>query len=81
MNKQRHVDAELIQRLGGPAKVAELLRLRKKGGAQRVQNWMTRGIPAQVKLDHHQILMPSGLSAAGVGKQKRARYRTAGRGA
>lgn len=81
MNKQRHVDAELILRLGGPAKVAELLRLRKKGGAQRVQNWMTRGIPARVKLDHYQILMLSGLSAAGVAKPKRSRLRVAGRGA
>jgi hypothetical protein len=46
-------DKQQILSLGGPTKVAELLGLDKtSGGVQRVQNWMTRGIPAQVKLDH-----------------------------
>lgn len=44
-------DKELIQSLGGPTKVAELLGL-KKHGVQRVHNWTARGIPAQVRLDH-----------------------------
>jgi len=29
----------------------------QKGGAQRVQNWKKRGIPAQVKLDWPEIFM------------------------
>lgn len=53
-------DKELIERLGGPTRVAELLKFPKAGGAQRVQNWMTRGIPSRVKLDHPDIFL-SGL--------------------
>lgn len=44
-------DKTLILALGGPSKVADMLSFKKPGGAQRVQNWMTRGIPAQQKLD------------------------------
>lgn len=51
-------DAELIQRLGGPSKVAELIGIDKRGGAQRIQNWKVRGIPAEVKLKHMGIFMP-----------------------
>jgi hypothetical protein len=43
-------DAKLIEKLGGPAKVAALLRY-GAGGVQRVHNWLTRGIPAKVKLE------------------------------
>lgn len=51
-------DKELIASLGGPTKVAELLELDKaKGGVQRVQNWITRGIPAQVKLDRPDLFL------------------------
>lgn len=50
---ETHPDSDLISRLGGPAKVAELLGYDKRsGGTQRVQNWLTRGIPAAVKLAH-----------------------------
>lgn len=50
---QVQADKEIIENLGGPAKVAELLQYdKRKGGVQRVQNWTTRGIPARVKLDH-----------------------------
>jgi hypothetical protein len=46
----------LIQSLGGPAKVAEMLGYDKsKGGVQRVANWQTRGIPAEVRLEHPHI--------------------------
>ena len=45
-------DAELIDKLGGAAKLAELLGYDKDGGVQRVHNWRSRGIPARVKLDH-----------------------------
>ncbi|MFN3375222.1 MAG: hypothetical protein ACK40S_01545, partial [Burkholderiaceae bacterium] len=44
--------------LGGPSKVAELLELPKKGGQQRVQNWLVRGIPAQVKVARPDLFMP-----------------------
>jgi hypothetical protein len=48
-------DKELIARLGGPTTVAELLGYNKHGGVQRVQNWITRGIPAKVKLANPSI--------------------------
>ena len=51
-------DKQVIADLGGPTKVAELLGYPKHGGIQRVQNWITRGIPAKVKLAHP-ILFPS----------------------
>lgn len=51
-------DKELIEHLGGPTKVCELLRYDKsKGGVQRVQNWITRGIPPRVKVEHPSIFM------------------------
>ena len=50
-------DLELIEHLGGSTKVAELLGYDKAGGVQRVQNWLVRGIPAQVKVDHPEIFM------------------------
>lgn len=54
----KHTDADLIQKLGGPVKVACLLSLPKYGGAQRVQNWMTRGIPAAMKVQRPDLFMP-----------------------
>lgn len=43
----------LIDRLGGPTKVAELLGILSEPGAvQRVSNWKRRGIPPRVLLDH-----------------------------
>jgi len=44
-------DKELIESLGGPAKVAARLGYT----VQRVQNWKERGIPAQVRLDHPDV--------------------------
>ncbi len=53
-------DRKLIENLGGPSRVAELLGLDKsKGGAQRVQNWMTRGIPPKVKLSRPDLFLPN----------------------
>lgn len=50
----------LIQSLGGPTKVAELLGYDKSsGGVQRVANWQTRGIPADVRLEHAHIFAPN----------------------
>jgi len=51
-----NADSKLIDDLGGPAKVAELLGFSKvDGGVQRVHNWRTRGIPSKVKLEHPEI--------------------------
>jgi hypothetical protein len=51
-------DKELIIELGGATKVAELLGLDKTtGGVQRVHNWMSRGIPAAVKLAHPDLFL------------------------
>ena len=51
-------DAQIIAALGGPSKVVELLQLPKKGGQQRVQNWIARGIPARVKVERPDLFMP-----------------------
>lgn len=50
-------DKSIIEDLGGPAKVAEMLGYPKAGGVQRVQNWMTRGIPSKVKLDNPELFL------------------------
>jgi hypothetical protein len=51
-------DRATITRLGGPAKVAELLGYDKAaGGVQRVQNWTKRGIPAGVKLERPDLFL------------------------
>jgi hypothetical protein len=52
-----NTDSDLIDHLGGPAKVAELLGFDKHGGTQRVQNWKTRGIPAAVKLAYPSVFL------------------------
>ena len=66
-------DRELIEHLGGPAKVAELLKYDKNGGVQRVHNWMTRGIPARVKLDHPEVFL-RGIQGDPVTPLQRARH-------
>ncbi|WP_242684281.1 hypothetical protein [Paraburkholderia hospita] len=51
-------DAQIIEDLGGPAKLAELLGYDKAaGGVQRIQNWKKRGIPASVKLAHPDLFL------------------------
>ncbi|WP_447578323.1 hypothetical protein [Achromobacter kerstersii] len=51
-----HPHAEIIQRHGGPTKVAELLGIRDEPGAvQRIWNWKHRGIPAEIRLRHPQL--------------------------
>lgn len=50
-------DKEIILKLGGSTKVAELLGFKNK---QRVQNWMVRGIPPKMKLEYpHLFLNPN----------------------
>lgn len=52
MDNDLHPHAEIIDRHGGPAKVAELMGILDKPGAvQRVSNWKRRGIPAEVRLE------------------------------
>jgi hypothetical protein len=57
-DEYRYKDKELILSLGGISAVAKLLKYDlKNGGIQRVGNWMTRGIPAQVKVDYPHIFL------------------------
>jgi len=51
-------DAELIKELGGPAKLAKRLGY-DQGGVQRVQNWVKRGIPPAVKVQHPSLFLRS----------------------
>jgi len=53
--KQNQIQADqaLIMRLGGPSALAKKLNTSK----QRVHNWMSRGIPAFVKLEFPKIFL------------------------
>lgn len=57
-------DKQIIEALGGAAKVAELLGLDKHGGTQRVHNWIARGIPPKVKLSHPHLFLREPLVSA-----------------
>jgi hypothetical protein len=49
-------DSDLIDALGGPARLAERLKLTPvKGRVQRVHNWRARGIPARIKLHNPEV--------------------------
>lgn len=49
-------DRDIILELGGPAELCRKLGFDPKaGGTQRVQNWMTRGIPDSVRLEHYEL--------------------------
>lgn len=50
-----HPHAELIDRLGGPSKLADALGFEGPGRVQRIQNWKYRGIPEVIFLRHPQI--------------------------
>ena len=51
-------DKELIEYHGGSTQLAEILGLDKaRGGVQRVNNWMRRGIPPKVKLEHPNLFL------------------------
>ena len=52
-----NTDKQIIEGLGGPACVAEILGYDKRGGVQRVHNWLSRGIPPKVKLQHPEIFL------------------------
>lgn len=47
---------QIIDRLGGPAKVAQMLGIAgEKGAVQRVSNWKRRGIPPRILLEHQNV--------------------------
>ncbi|KXZ65925.1 MULTISPECIES: hypothetical protein [Acinetobacter] len=54
-------DKEILLRLGGSTRVAELLGFKDK---QRVQNWMTRGIPAKVKLQYPHLFLNQNIQSS-----------------
>jgi len=53
-----NTSAQVIDTLGGPKKVAELLGITVPGAIQRVSNWKRRGIPPAVLLRHHNVFRP-----------------------
>lgn len=59
---------QIIERLGGPAKVARMLGIAdEKGAIQRVSNWKRRGIPPRVLLEHPKVfkgVMPQSKEAS-----------------
>jgi hypothetical protein len=70
-------DQKLIEALGGPSKVAQLLGFPKLGGQQRVQNWLIRGIPSAVKVQRPDLFMPE-RAAAQTGQAQAATENVAG---
>jgi len=60
-------DTSLIEELGGPTKVAELLGYDKAGGPQRVHNWTKRGIPAAVKVARPDLFLKAHPGAPAIG--------------
>jgi hypothetical protein len=52
----------VIESLGGPLKVAEKLGYSKRGGSQRVHNWIKRGIPSKVLLEHSHLFLSARLN-------------------
>ena len=66
-------DRALIEELGGPAAVADMLGYDKRdGGIQRVSNWLTRGIPAAVKLERPDLFLRHLLMSEGAAKTTQA---------
>lgn len=57
---------ELIEAHGGPAKLCEELGWDKDGGTQRVQNWLDRGIPSDVKVSYPEIFLAHLIGAPAV---------------
>ena len=63
---ETHPDAELIARLGGPAKLARALGYDTKDGksTQRVNNWRFRGIPEILRYKRPDVFGPVDVPAA-----------------
>jgi hypothetical protein len=54
----KNTDKQLIESLGGATQVAKLLNYDlSKGGAQKVHNWISRGIPSKVKVEHPELFL------------------------
>ncbi len=66
-------DSKIIERLGGPSKVADLLGYEKHNGPQRVFNWIARGIPPRVKLERPDLFL-NGPTVASDPEQSGATY-------
>jgi hypothetical protein len=57
-NTMIKTDKEILDSLGGSTAVANLLGYDlAKGGAQKVNNWYKRGIPAKVKVEHPELFL------------------------
>lgn len=56
MNDEMHPDARIIIKHGGTTKVAKVLG--KGYTPQRVNNWLHRGIPSDVKVNFPEMFMP-----------------------
>lgn len=56
-------DAKLIREMGGPTKVAAILAAGPKVSVQRVQNWLTRGIPSHIKVAYPHYFMRGAAQA------------------
>jgi hypothetical protein len=50
-------DKEIIEHLGGSAKLARLLKLDGNYPQIRVNQWKSRGIPARIKLQYAHIFL------------------------
>ena len=57
MKSEIEKDAQLIELLGGPAKIARMLGYSADIGVQRVNNWRSRGIPAKVKISRPDLFL------------------------
>lgn len=56
MSKQFQPDDErIINHYGGPAAFAKVLGLESKHATQRVSNWIRRGIPPSVRVQHRKL--------------------------
>nr|WP_261547322.1 hypothetical protein [Burkholderia multivorans] len=75
MDKLARIEADriTIARLGGPARVAELLGYEKHlGGTQRVCNWLARGIPAAVKVERPDLFLTAVPTSDPIDAHRRA---------
>ncbi len=57
-SKKLHEDADLIDRLGGPAKIARSLGFEMPQGTRRVQNWKYRGVPPFLRVTRVDVFGP-----------------------
>lgn len=55
MTDDRHPDADLIDRLGGPTEVARKLGFDNPGAIARVSNWKKRGIPPLLRYQRQDV--------------------------